>query len=471
MPASDGGRFDVLDPATGQVLTTVADGTRGRRARRGRRRGRGGRRLGRDRRRASASEILRRAFELMTEQADDLAKLVTLENGKALADASGEVAYAAEFFRWYAEEAVRAHRRGDDGAVRGEQDPRAAAAGRHLRAGDAVELPRRDGHPQDRPGAGRRVHGRPQAGQRHPADGAGDGPDPRRGRRARRAWSTCCRPGGPAPVVSAMLHDPRVRKLSFTGQHRGRAGAAQGGGRPGHQLLDGARRQRPVPRLRRRRPRRRGRRRDGRQDAQRRRGVHRGQPVLRRALGRRGVRPPAGRADDGAADGPRRSTTAPRSGPLVNDRRRRQGRRAGAGRRRRGRRGRRRRPPSRGPRTRGFYYEPTVLLGVAAGLADPRARRSSARWRRSSPSTTRTRRSGWPTTPSTAWSPTSTPATSPAACGSARRSSPAWSGSTAAWSATRPRRSAAPSRAASAARAATRACSTTWRASTSPSQW
>ena len=39
---------------------------------------------------------------------EDLARLVTLENGKALVDAKGEVAYAAEFFRWYSEEAVRA---------------------------------------------------------------------------------------------------------------------------------------------------------------------------------------------------------------------------------------------------------------------------------------------------------------------------------------------------------------------------
>ena len=52
--------------------------------------------------------MLRRAFELMTERADDLAHLISLENGKALTDARGEVAYAAEFFRWYAEEAVRA---------------------------------------------------------------------------------------------------------------------------------------------------------------------------------------------------------------------------------------------------------------------------------------------------------------------------------------------------------------------------
>jgi succinate-semialdehyde dehydrogenase/glutarate-semialdehyde dehydrogenase len=53
------------------------------------------------------SEILRRCFELMTERAEMLAALISLENGKALRDARGEVAYAAEFFRWNAEEAVR----------------------------------------------------------------------------------------------------------------------------------------------------------------------------------------------------------------------------------------------------------------------------------------------------------------------------------------------------------------------------
>jgi succinate-semialdehyde dehydrogenase/glutarate-semialdehyde dehydrogenase len=57
------------------------------------------------------SEILRRAFELITEEAEELARLITAENGKVLADARGEVAYAAEFFRWFAEEAVRV--RGD----------------------------------------------------------------------------------------------------------------------------------------------------------------------------------------------------------------------------------------------------------------------------------------------------------------------------------------------------------------------
>lgn len=53
------------------------------------------------------SEILRRWFHLMTQHGEELATLIALENGKALPDARGEVAYAAEFFRWYAEEAVR----------------------------------------------------------------------------------------------------------------------------------------------------------------------------------------------------------------------------------------------------------------------------------------------------------------------------------------------------------------------------
>jgi succinate-semialdehyde dehydrogenase / glutarate-semialdehyde dehydrogenase len=52
-------------------------------------------------------EILRRAFELITERADDLALLMTLEMGKPLSESKAEIAYAAEFFRWFAEEAVR----------------------------------------------------------------------------------------------------------------------------------------------------------------------------------------------------------------------------------------------------------------------------------------------------------------------------------------------------------------------------
>jgi succinate-semialdehyde dehydrogenase / glutarate-semialdehyde dehydrogenase len=52
-------------------------------------------------------EILRRVFEAMTERADDLALLMTLEMGKPLAESKAEIAYAAEFLRWFSEEAVR----------------------------------------------------------------------------------------------------------------------------------------------------------------------------------------------------------------------------------------------------------------------------------------------------------------------------------------------------------------------------
>ena len=53
------------------------------------------------------SEILRKAFEIMTAESDQIARLISMENGKTFSDAKGEVTYAAEFFRWFAEEAVR----------------------------------------------------------------------------------------------------------------------------------------------------------------------------------------------------------------------------------------------------------------------------------------------------------------------------------------------------------------------------
>jgi succinate-semialdehyde dehydrogenase/glutarate-semialdehyde dehydrogenase len=53
------------------------------------------------------AEILRKAFEIMMAEADRLAEIITKENGKVLSDAKGEILYAAEFFRWFSEEAVR----------------------------------------------------------------------------------------------------------------------------------------------------------------------------------------------------------------------------------------------------------------------------------------------------------------------------------------------------------------------------
>lgn len=104
--SSDGSTFVVEDPASGDKITLVADGTAKDAA------------LAVE---AAAdalpewgkvpprvrSVILRRAFDLMIQQEDDLALLISAENGKSLADALAEVRYAAEFFRWFSEEAVR----------------------------------------------------------------------------------------------------------------------------------------------------------------------------------------------------------------------------------------------------------------------------------------------------------------------------------------------------------------------------
>jgi succinate-semialdehyde dehydrogenase/glutarate-semialdehyde dehydrogenase len=105
-PATDGQRIPVLNPATGAELVSVASGSvdDGLAAVTAAYETGPGWAATAPRTRA---EILRRAFELMTERAEQLAVLIVLENGKILADARSEVAYAAEFFRWYAEEAVR----------------------------------------------------------------------------------------------------------------------------------------------------------------------------------------------------------------------------------------------------------------------------------------------------------------------------------------------------------------------------
>ncbi|HKG50250.1 MAG TPA: NAD-dependent succinate-semialdehyde dehydrogenase [Actinomycetales bacterium] len=104
--ASGGGRIDVIDPSTEQTLTSVADATveDGRAAldaavaaQRD-----WGRTAPRDR-----GEILRAAFEKVMQRKDDLALLMTLEMGKPLSESLAEIAYGAEFLRWFSEEAVR----------------------------------------------------------------------------------------------------------------------------------------------------------------------------------------------------------------------------------------------------------------------------------------------------------------------------------------------------------------------------
>ncbi|PCE14594.1 NAD-dependent succinate-semialdehyde dehydrogenase [Microbacterium sp. SZ1] len=101
-----GATFDVIDPSTGDVIRTIADATPAD----------GIRALdaavaAQDDWAATAprtrSEILRRAFDLVQEHKEDLALLMTLEMGKPLAEARGEVVYGGEFLRWFSEEAVR----------------------------------------------------------------------------------------------------------------------------------------------------------------------------------------------------------------------------------------------------------------------------------------------------------------------------------------------------------------------------
>ncbi|HEY7933171.1 MAG TPA: aldehyde dehydrogenase family protein, partial [Solirubrobacteraceae bacterium] len=108
--ATGSGTLSVEDPATGETLLEVADGQ------------------AQDAMAALGAasekqaewaawaprergEILRRAYEAIVEQTDELALLMTLEMGKALAESKAEIAYAAEFFRWFSEEAVRIHGR------------------------------------------------------------------------------------------------------------------------------------------------------------------------------------------------------------------------------------------------------------------------------------------------------------------------------------------------------------------------
>ncbi|MEX3645019.1 NAD-dependent succinate-semialdehyde dehydrogenase [Mycolicibacterium porcinum] len=120
--------FNVLDPSDDQVLATVADATAADAvaaldaacavqaewaATAPRKRG----------------EILRSVFEKITERADDIAALMTLEMGKVLAESKGEVAYGAEFFRWFSEEAVR---------IGGRFTPAPAGTGRILVTKQAV---------------------------------------------------------------------------------------------------------------------------------------------------------------------------------------------------------------------------------------------------------------------------------------------------------------------------------------------
>lgn len=118
--AASGATFDVHNPATGQVVATLADGGEADAT---------AAITAADRAQADwaavpareRAEILRRAYEMLLDRADELALIMTTEMGKPLAEARGEVTYGAEFFRWFSEEACRITgdaRRSPDGRTR-----------------------------------------------------------------------------------------------------------------------------------------------------------------------------------------------------------------------------------------------------------------------------------------------------------------------------------------------------------------
>ncbi len=208
-------RFDVINPATESVLASVAsagindadaalDAAEAAMAD-------WAARTPRER-----SEVLRRAWELMTERLEDFARLITLENGKARADAIGEATYAAEFFRWFAEEAVRA-----DGLITHAPASGARIVVQHKPAGLAVLVT-----PWNYPAA---------MGTRKiaPALAAGCGvvikPASETPLTMLALMPTLEEAGVPPGLVNVlpsrktgalvdhMLHDPRVRVVSFTG--------------------------------------------------------------------------------------------------------------------------------------------------------------------------------------------------------------------------------------------------------------
>jgi len=213
--ASDGGRFDVLNPATEQPLCSVADGTvedakaalnaadrafPAWAARSPRERG----------------EILRKCFELFTERKEYFARLMTLENGKALVDSRAEAAYAAEFFRWYSEEAPR-----NIGEMSRAPSTGARILVQHKPAGIAVLVT-----PWNFPAAmgTRKIAPALAAGCPVVLKPASETP------LTMLALAELFEKAGVPPgvvnilpsrksgaVVSAMLHDPRVRVISFTG--------------------------------------------------------------------------------------------------------------------------------------------------------------------------------------------------------------------------------------------------------------
>ena len=266
------------DPATGEVVGTAPRWAPPRRA------GRSPRPSARSRRwRARAPATGRGSCAAgpicCSRSIDDLAALLTAEQGKPLAESRAEVEYAASFLEWFGEEGKRVYGDTIPSPLDRPAHRRRAPAGRHDGRHHAVELPGRDADAQGRAGAGRRLHDGAEAGRADAADGAGRRragrarrpaggrlPDRHRRRRGRAAdrRRDDVEPGHP---------QGRLHRLD-----RGRQ-AADGAVREGAEAhLARAGRQRAVHRARRLQPRRRGRRRAALQVPQLRADVHLGQP-------------------------------------------------------------------------------------------------------------------------------------------------------------------------------------------------
>jgi succinate-semialdehyde dehydrogenase/glutarate-semialdehyde dehydrogenase len=210
-----GNTIDVFDPSTESVLASVADASEAdaiEAVSAAHAAGAGWAAVP-PRKRA---ELLNRCYELMMARVDWFAGLIALENGKALADARGEAVYAAEFFRWYAEEAVRII---GDVSLSPAGDKRILVE--HSPIGVAVLVT-----PWNFPAAmaTRKIAPALAAGCTCVLKPATETP-----LTAYAIAALMAEAGVPAGVVnvittsksgrtvSAMLHDPRVRKLSFTG--------------------------------------------------------------------------------------------------------------------------------------------------------------------------------------------------------------------------------------------------------------
>lgn len=215
VPSSSASVFPVENPATGQILGSVADGTTvdGERAVSAAASAQPGWAARPPRERA---ELLRRCFDAIIAREEEFARLITLENGKALPDSRAEVRYAAEFFRWFSEEAVR-----NLGSLSQAPSSGAKILVHHKPAGVAVLVT-----PWNYPAAmgTRKIAPALAAGCSVVIKPAGETPLTMLA--LARVLHDCGIPDGvvnvvtssqSGAVVSAMLQDPRSRVLSFTG--------------------------------------------------------------------------------------------------------------------------------------------------------------------------------------------------------------------------------------------------------------